>query len=254
MNKVHIQKGSKEAPKSFYIKIVEGGPYLVFGNPPIDQEIIVPNAEGAPWTYRRGQSFKSPTDDHCALCRCGESKKKPFCDGAHKTADWDPAETNDKRPLLENAEEFEGETLILADNEEYCAFARFCDAYGRIWNIVESATSKEERELAIHEAEHCPAGRLVLMDKETGKVFEPPFAPSIGIIEDPGIKVSGPIWVKGGIRIESADGSSYEIRNRVTLCRCGQSQNKPFCDGTHAETKFNDHLMQKEREKAVIME
>ena len=54
--------------------------------------------------------------------------------------------------------------------------------------------------------------------------------------------MSGPIWVKGGIRIEGADGKSYEIRNRVTLCRCGQSSNKPFCDGTHASMHFHDGL------------
>ena len=80
-------------------------------------------------------------------------------------------------------------------------------------------------------------------------IFEPPFDPAIGLIEDPVIKVSGPIWVKGGIRIESSDGSSYEIRNRVTLCRCGQSQNKPFCDGTHVSAKWHDKLpMEQEAE------
>ncbi|MGA7803617.1 CDGSH iron-sulfur domain-containing protein [Bradyrhizobium sp.] len=40
--------------------------------------------------------------------------------------------------------------------------------------------------------------------------------------------------------VVSADGFEDEVRNRVTLCRCGQSQNKPFCDGTHAQTKFKD--------------
>ena len=48
--------------------------------------------------------------------------------------------------------------------------------------------------------------------------------------------------VRGGIQIESADGFKYEVRNRVTLCRCGKSQNKPFCDGTHAQIKFRDDV------------
>jgi CDGSH-type Zn-finger protein len=39
--------------------------------------------------------------------------------------------------------------------------------------------------------------------------------------------------VRGGITIESADGVPYEVRNRVTLCRCGRSDNKPFCDASH---------------------
>lgn len=37
-----------------------------------------------------------------------------------------------------------------------------------------------------------------------------------------------------------ADGFRYEVRNRVILCRCGASRNKPFCDGTHAPVKFKD--------------
>ena len=70
---------------------------------------------------------------------------------------------------------------------------------------------------------------MVTWDKKTKAPFEKKFQPSIEIIEDPQIKVSGPIWVKGGIEIESADGYKYETRNRVTLCRCGKSNNKPFC-------------------------
>jgi len=50
----------------------------------------------------------------------------------------------------------------------------------------------------------------------------------------------GPIWVKGGVPVESADASVFENRNRVTLCRCGGSKNKPFCDGTHLKDRFND--------------
>ena len=42
----------------------------------------------------------------------------------------------------------------------------------------------------------------------------------------------GPLWVRGGIPVMSADGKPYAIRNRVTLCRCGKSGNKPFCDGS----------------------
>ena len=243
-----IEAGSRMAPAKFYIKITPDGPYLLYGNPPMDQDSIVLNDEGSSWTYRKGNHF-STTEEPTALCRCGASKNKPYCDGSHHHTDWDPKETASHKPLLEDAEEYIGPTMVLADNEEYCAFARFCDAYGRIWNLVQTAESQEERDLVIHEADHCTAGRLVVWDKETGEIFEPPFDPAIGLIEDPVIKVSGPIWVKGGIRIESSDGSSYEIRNRVTLCRCGQSQNKPFCDGTHVSAKWHDKLpMEQEAE------
>ena len=46
---------------------------------------------------------------------------------------------------------------------------------------------------------------------------------SVGLIEDPELDSSGPIWVRGGIPIISEEGDQYEIRNRVTLCRCGKS-------------------------------
>ncbi|MGH9998927.1 MAG: CDGSH iron-sulfur domain-containing protein [Nitrosopumilaceae archaeon] len=39
------------------------------------------------------------------------------------------------------------------------------------------------------------------------------------------------------------DGTQYEKRNRVTLCRCGASSNKPFCNGSHASIKFNDGML-----------
>ena len=64
------------------------------------------------------------------------------------------------------------------------------------------------------------------------------FVPSIGLVDDAPEGVAGPIWVRGGIPITGADGTTYEVRNRVTLCRCGASQNKPFCDGSHVSIRF----------------
>lgn len=246
-NQKFKETGSVQASETFYIKITPDGPYLVYGAPPIDQEIIVPNAEGNSWVYQNGAHYEPADPGHCALCRCGTSHKKPFCDGSHKTADWDPKETASFEPILSESEWFEGPEVVLSDNPKLCSYARFCDAHGRIWNIVGEADTPESKNIFYHEAGHCPSGRLIGWDKATGKAFEPKFNPSIGLIEDPQIKVSGPIWVKGGIRIESSDGRSYEIRNRITLCRCGQSSNKPFCDGTHASFHWNDELPMDEK-------
>ena len=82
----------------------------------------------------------------------------------------------------------------------------------------------------------------MLHEKPTNREIEDPLAPSIGLVEDPALGCSGPLWVRGGIPIESADGKRYERRNRVTLCRCGASTNKPFCNGSHASIEFNDGL------------
>ena len=80
----------------------------------------------------------------------------------------------------------------------------------------------------------------MVWDKKTGKPIEPKLEPAITIIEDPQANVSGPIGLKGGIELESSDGTNYEARNRMTLCRCGKSKNKPFCDASHRTAKFND--------------
>jgi hypothetical protein len=61
-------------------------------------------------------------------------------------------------------------------------------------------------------------------------MIEPMFEPPIGVVLDSHTGLDGALWVRGGIPIESADGKKYEVRNRVTLCRCGKSENKPFCD------------------------
>jgi len=84
----------------------------------------------------------------------------------------------------------------------------------------------------IEEVADCPSGRLAAWDKD-GKPIEPDFEPSIGVVEDVQAGKMGPLWVRGGIPIEAEDGTTYETRNRVTLCRCGKSLNKPFCDSRH---------------------
>lgn len=72
------------------------------------------------------------------------------------------------------------------------------------------------------------------LDQQTGAPLEPALEKSIGLIEDPVQEYSGPRWVRGGVPITSADGHAYEVRNRVTLCRCGNSTNMPFCNVAHA--------------------
>jgi CDGSH-type Zn-finger protein len=213
------------------IQITKDGPYLVSGSLPLSEQWIVTNAEGDSLEYREEKKF--PAQAQYALCRCGESANKPFCDGTHKKVQFDGTETASHEPYLKQAETIKGPTMVLTDQENLCAFARFCDPKGRIWNLVQQ-DSPEAQKIAKHEAAHCPAGRLVIWDKATGKAIEPEFEPSLGLIEDTEKKVGGPIWVRGGIPVVSAAGKTYEIRNRLTLCRCGRSDNKPFCNGAHA--------------------
>jgi CDGSH-type Zn-finger protein len=225
------------------IVVSKDGPYIVSGDVPIAIQVITPNRDGESWEWKQGESFDVKPD--YALCRCGHSKSKPFCDGSHAKIGFEGRETASRVPYARQAETMDGPTVVLSDAENLCAFARFCDAGGKIWSLIDRTDEPEVRQLAIHEATYCPSGRLVLHDKETHKEIEPPLLPSIGVVEDPALGCSGPLWVRGGITVEAHDGKRYEKRNRVTLCRCGASENKPFCNGAHARMKFQDGLIVK---------
>jgi CDGSH-type Zn-finger protein len=222
------------------IVVSKDGPYIVSGTVPLNIQTIVPNPQGMSWDWASGRTF--PTDTSYKLCRCGQSQNKPFCDGSHARVGFDGRETASRQPYVRQAETMEGPTRDLMDAEDLCAFARFCDPGGKIWGLIGKTDDPNAQKLVEREGEHCPSGRLVVLDKLTGKAFEPSLPPSIGVVEHPAIPCSGPLWVRGGIRIESADGKPYEIRNRVTLCRCGASNNKPFCNGSHASIRFQDGL------------
>jgi CDGSH-type Zn-finger protein len=224
------------------IIVSKDGPYIVSGNVPLNVQIITPNDDGFSWDWTKGESFD--TNGEYSLCRCGHSNNKPFCDNSHLKVKFDGKETATRRPYVRQAETFDGPTLALSDAEELCAFARFCDPGGKIWGLIGQTDNPEARKLVIREANHCPSGRLVVHEKKTGKEIEDKLAPAIGVVEDPALGCSGPLWVRGGIPIESADGTPHEVRNRVTLCRCGASVNKPFCNGSHASIKFKDGLVQ----------
>jgi CDGSH-type Zn-finger protein len=223
------------------IVVSKDGPYIVSEGVPLTMEIIQPNEEGLSWDWKRAKSFA--TKGEYKLCRCGRSRSKPFCDGSHAKVHFDGKETATRQPYARQADVFDGATMTLSDAEQLCAFARFCDPGGKIWGLMDRTDDPEVRRLVIREESHCPAGRLVLNDKKTGEGIEPKLKPSIGLVEDPAMGCSGPLYVQGGIRIESEDGTPYEMRNRVTICRCGASANKPFCNGSHASIRFRDGLV-----------
>lgn len=187
------------------IVATKDGPYMVSGDVPIAIQIITPNREGFSWEWKEGEPFDGKSS--YALCRCGHSKSKPFCDGSHTKIGFDGRETASRVPYARQAEIIEGPTLVLSDAENLCAFARFCDPGGKIWSLIERTDEPEE--LVIREAMHCPAGRLVLHDKKMHKEIEHSLPPSICVVEDPAMECSGPLWVRGGITVES-HGKRYE--------------------------------------------
>jgi len=205
------------------IIVTSDGPYRVEG--PI--EILDPAGE----TLR--------TDGISYLCRCGGSRHKPFCDTTHAAKCFDGTETASRASYLDQAKAFDGPALRLTDAEGLCASARFCDPNGKVWTQVAHTDDPAVKAMFVRQVNDCPSGRLVAWDKATGSPVEHRLPVSIGLIEDPAEHCSGPIWLRGGIAVVSADGFEYEARNRMTLCRCAASKNKPFCDGAHASIKFD---------------
>lgn len=219
------------------VVVSKNGPYLVMGTIPLAEQIIETDSEGGSESWKQGKSYE--TQETCALCRCGQSGKKPFCDGTHNRTGFDGTETASREPYQKQATVQDGPSeLALMDAESLCAFGRFCDPHGQVWSQINQTDKPEVRKTFLRQVGNCPAGRLVAWDNSAGKPLEPMLPLSIGLVEDPTKECSGPIWLRGGVELVSADGFAYETRNRMTVCRCGESQNKPFCDGTHASIKF----------------
>jgi CDGSH-type Zn-finger protein len=227
------KKTGESRDDSMKITVSKDGPFIVSGGVPLIQEEICNDEEGYCRTWREAKKF--PVQEQYALCRCGHSRNKPFCDGTHATIHFEGTETAGNESYLRHPKIIRGPELELADYEGLCVHARFCMRAGGIWNLTEQSDIPDAKNTAIEEACNCPSGRLVLRDRKTGETIEPELEKSIVVVEYPAHGEHGPLWVRGGIPVVSANGKEYTIRNRLTLCRCGKSWNKPFCDGSHVE-------------------
>jgi len=213
------------------IQVTTNGPYMILDDIPLYRMIIKCNHTNIPSEWMIAEKLES--QPNYALCRCGGTSNNPFCDGTHFKNKFIGTETSKNIPYEAMANPIEGPTLTLKDAPFLCASARFCHRNGDIWNQIAQTSEPPIKDNCIKNACACPSGRLTVVDKETGKIVEPKLDQAIGLIEDPSIGQPGPLWVRGGIPVHSAEGTLYEIRNRMTLCRCGKSTNKPFCDSTH---------------------
>ncbi|MDL2324214.1 CDGSH iron-sulfur domain-containing protein [Ruminococcaceae bacterium OttesenSCG-928-A16] len=213
------------------IKILPNGPYEVTETVPLKIAEIVIDAEGTSETWKTGKEYDAQPEPY-HLCRCGHSKTKPYCDGSHKEVGFEGEETTRRSGYVENAVRYEGEAFDLLDDESLCASMRFCDRGLGAWDAAIESGNAENKQMAIEECAACAAGRLTLVAKD-GTVLEPSLPQEINLVQDTAAQMRGPLWVKGGIQLEGADGQPYEVRNRMTLCRCGESSNLPFCDTSH---------------------
>ena len=175
------------------------------------------------------------TKEVLALCRCGCSTTKPFCSGMHKQVGFNSAHLSDGS--LDRRVDYQGDGITIHDNRGICAHSGFCtDNLREVWRL------KQEPWIDPHEATAGEIAAVVRMCPSGALSY------SIGGVEhrdregSPTILVSrnGPYFVNGGIELVDAPGGDGASREHYTLCRCGQSRNKPFCDGSHWAAEFND--------------
>jgi uncharacterized Fe-S cluster protein YjdI/CDGSH-type Zn-finger protein len=103
------------------------------------------------------------------------------------------------------------------------------DAESRPWIHVEAAEADRIAEVVTT----CPTGALHFHRLDGGPQEEE--AAGETLVEP---RPNGPLFLRGRIRIEDAEGNLIREDTRVALCRCGGSANKPFCDGTHRRNGF----------------
>jgi CDGSH-type Zn-finger protein len=226
----------------FRIVIRKDGPYVVYGNIPLVCKVQVVSEFGEPLTWRKTEVLEG--GEKYQLCRCGGSHTKPFCDGSHSDIGFDGTETADTDFTAKRQELYPGGTRIVVKRDySICMDSGFC---GNRFTDVQQMVSKTEdtriRSLAIAMMERCPSGSYTYSIEAGQADIEPDLPRQIAVLTE--MTTEGPIisalWVTGNISIQRSDGQPLETRNRVTLCRCGKSKNKPLCDGTHRELHITE--------------
>ncbi len=167
--------------------------------------------------------------------RCSASENKPFCDGSHGKIRFSERKETDGH--LDKRKDYVGKEITIHDNRGICSHAGYCsDCLPSVFKYRSSpwidpdGASKEE---IIETINKCPSGALSYSIK--GKEYREEREPEVQVSKD------GPYQVTGNIEIVGHKNRAQEVsEEHCTLCRCGSSKNKPFCDGTHYEIGFKD--------------
>ena len=211
---------------------------------PTKAKVQVPQIEASqngPYLVQNLENLKNSkgeqiqTKPMVALCRCGGSANKPLCDGTHAKIGFSGEKitdgANDKR------DNYVGKKITIHDNRGICAHQGLCTnglpAVFRMKTEPWIDPDGAETQAIVDTVRQCPSGALSY---------------SIGGVEhrdqdrEPMIVVSkdGPYHVTGAIELRDQSRGEGASSEHYTLCRCGGSKNKPFCDGTHWGIKFKD--------------
>lgn len=181
-----------------------------------------------------------------ALCRCGASKNKPFCDGTHGTIGFSSLnktlnENDNEKRIKDKRRNYFGKEITIHDNRKICSHAAECvdnlpsvfKLNERPWIDPDGARIQE----VINTIRKCPSGALSYSIGDTE--YRDPEEKRNPMVT---VSKNGPYHITGGIEllgegVEFGEGASME---HYTLCRCGASENKPFCDGAHRNINFEN--------------
>lgn len=197
-----------------------------------DGPLVVTGATG----LRLQDGTELPVKPVMALCRCGASGNKPFCDGSHARVGF--SDTNDSAPEgPDRVFAYAGAEVTVTFNPRLCGHAAEC---GRIAPAVFDPAQKpwvqpDRGRRAEIEAvvAACPSGALkIAAPEELGPDLFPD-RPTVTVQKD------GPYWVLEADPPAPPRGEGMTPRKYI-LCRCGQSGAKPFCDGSHRARGWRD--------------
>ena len=211
--------------KKVEIKLLPNGPLrLSVDTEEKTTENILFDSQGKPISIRKNS----------IICRCGKSKQQPFCDGVHKICNFDSSNTLDEEII----QKYEGKEITIIFNRSICAGAGECVRnFPKIYKnasenwIFPDEGSIEEVKKSI---EKCPSGALSY-EFQNGNSKENYEVNKITIIKN------GPMNILGKVTLHVDKWSTNANPQKYSLCRCGASQNKPFCDYTHASLNTKNY-------------
>lgn len=136
------------------------------------------------------------------------------------------------------AREYAGKAIVIRFDAKRCIHAQECvrgaptvfDPDAKPWIAPDSAPAEHLADVVAR----CPTGALSACTPD-GTPLEPSPARNVASVQP-----RGPIYLRGRMTIPGGEHATRVEYTRVALCRCGASQNKPFCDGSHDKSGFDD--------------
>lgn len=205
-----------------------------------NDSVTIKSAEDGPYIVQGLENFSNRNGAiECkatiALCRCGKSENKPYCDGTHSKVGFSSKNLLD--PAKDSVDDYQAQEITIHDNRSLCSHAGYCtDGLPDVFRMRKepfvdpNAASAQE---IIDVVKQCPSGALSYsLGSESGPIN----------IEDASVFIApnGPYVLKGKITLTETQRGKGAAETYATLCRCGASKNKPFCDGSHWDAEFSD--------------